>query len=53
MSLDQYKHFQERYDNTKPIRGRAVECRPIARRARDWEQVVKRYVVGASQSVLK
>ena len=45
MSLDMYKHFQERYDNTKPIRGRAVECRPIAKRSRDWEEVVKRYIV--------
>lgn len=45
MSLDQYKHFQERFDNTKPIRGRAVECKPIGKRSRDWEQVVKRWVV--------
>ena len=45
MSLDMYKHFKERYYNTKPIRGRAVECKPIAKRARDWEQVVKRYIV--------
>ena len=45
MSLDQYKHFQERFDNTKPIRGRSVECRPIGKRSRDWEQVVKVFVV--------
>jgi len=45
MSLEMYKKFQERYDNTKPIRGRAVECKPISKRSRDWEQVVKRYVV--------
>lgn len=45
MSLDLYKHFQDRYDNTKPIRGRDVECRPISRRTRDWEQVVKRWSV--------
>ena len=45
MSLDQYKHFKERYENTKPIRGRATEVRPIAKRTRDWETVVKVYVV--------
>jgi hypothetical protein len=45
MSLDMYKHFQERFDSTKPIRGRAVECRPIAKRSRDWETVVKVFVV--------
>jgi len=45
MSLDMYKHFQQRYDSTKPIRGRAVEVRPIAKRTRDWETVVKVYVV--------
>ena len=45
MSLDKYNHFKDRYANTKPIQGRAVECRPIGQRRRDWEQVVKVYVV--------
>lgn len=45
MSLDLYSNFKDRYTNTSPIRGRTVECRPIAQRRRDWEQVVKRYVV--------
>lgn len=45
MSLDKYNHFKDRYTNTAPIRGRTVECRPIAQRRRDWEQVVKRYIV--------
>jgi len=45
MSLDQYTHFKQRYESTKPIRGRAVEVRPIAKRSRDWETVVKVYVV--------
>lgn len=45
MSLDKYKWFKDRYANTKPIRGRATEIKPIGQRRRDWEQVVKRWVV--------
>lgn len=45
MSLDKYNHFKDRFANTKPIQGRSVECRPIGQRRRDWEQVVKRYIV--------
>ena len=45
MSLSMFNNFKDRYHNTKPIRGRSVECRPIGKRARDWEQVVKRYIV--------
>lgn len=45
MSLSMYENFKNRYNNTKPIRGRATEVRPIGRRARDWEQVVKGYIV--------
>jgi len=45
MSLEKFNHFKDRYNNTKPIRGRATDIRPIAQRRRDWEQVVKRYVV--------
>ena len=45
MSLEKYNQFKDRYANTAPIRGRSVECRPIAQRRRDWEQVVKRYIV--------
>ena len=45
MSIKLYNEFKKRYDNTKPIRGRAVECRPISKRTRDWEEVVKRWVV--------
>jgi hypothetical protein len=45
MSLEKFEHFKQRYLNTKPIRGRATEVRPIAQRRRDWEQIVKRYVV--------
>jgi hypothetical protein len=45
MSLDKFENFKQRFINTKPIKGRAVECRPIGQRRRDWEQVVKRYIV--------
>ena len=45
MSLSLYNNFKDRYNNTKPIRGRATDIRPIAQRRRDWEQIVKRYIV--------
>jgi len=45
MSLSMFENFKNRFNNTKPIRGRSVECRPIGRRSRDWEQVVQRYIV--------
>jgi hypothetical protein len=45
MSLEKYNHFKDRFANTKPIKGRSTEIKPIGQRRRDWEQVVKRYVV--------
>jgi len=45
MSLEKFENFKQRFHATKPIKGRAVECRPIAQRRRDWEQIVKRYIV--------
>jgi hypothetical protein len=45
MSLDKYSHFKNKFDNTAPIRGRATEIKPIGQRRRDWETVVKVYVV--------
>ena len=45
MSLEKFEHFKNRYINTKPIRGRGTDVRPIAQRRRDWEQIVKRYIV--------
>lgn len=45
MSLSLYNNFKDRYHNTKPIKGRSTDIRPIAQRRRDWEQVVKRYIV--------
>lgn len=41
--LSGYEYYKNKYNNTKPIRGRSVECRPLGARHRDWEQVV-RYV---------
>ena len=45
MSIELYNKFKDRFTNTAPIRGRSVECRPISKRTRDWEQVVKRWAV--------
>lgn len=36
-----YGYFKQKYEETKPIRGRAVDVRPLGQRRRDWEQVVK------------
>ena len=36
-----YENFKRKYENTKPIRGRSVDVRPIGARRRDWEQVVR------------
>lgn len=42
MSLDRYKQWKQRYETTKPIRGRTVECRPWgSNRSRDWEEIVR------------
>lgn len=42
MSIRIYEQFKELYNSVKPIRGRAVEVRPINDRRRDWEQVICR-----------
>ena len=36
-----YDAMQNRFNNTKPIRGRAEDVRPIGERRRDWERIVK------------
>lgn len=41
MSINSYEFFEELYAGIKPIRGRAVEVRPIGKRSRDWEQVTR------------
>jgi hypothetical protein len=45
MSIEFYNKMKEKFNNTKPIRGRAVETKPIADRRRCWETVVKVWVV--------
>jgi len=40
MTIDFYKLYADRYNDTKPIRGRAEDVRPIGRRNRDWELLV-------------
>lgn len=36
-----YEDLKRKYENTKPIRGRSIDVRPIGERRRDWEQVVR------------
>ena len=40
MTIDLYAWYKHRYEDTKPIRGRAEDVRPIGKRSRDWELVV-------------
>jgi len=40
MSIRVYEQFKELYNSVKPIRGRAIEVRPIGDRRRDQEQVI-------------
>lgn len=42
MSIRVYEQFKELYNSVKPIRGRAIEVRPIGDRRRDQEQVICR-----------
>lgn len=42
MSIRLYESYKELFNETKPIRGRAVEVRPFGDRRRDWEQVIRR-----------
>lgn len=43
-----YEFYKQKWDNTKPIRGRSVDVRPIDkyRRYRDWETIEKRQING-------
>lgn len=36
-----YEWYKNKYETTKPIRGRAEDVRPVGKRNRDWELVVK------------
>lgn len=35
-----YKFYEEKYNKTKPIRGRSTDVRPIGERRRDWETII-------------
>jgi hypothetical protein len=37
--MNYYNHYKSLYESVKPIRGRAVNVRPIGKRRRDWETV--------------
>lgn len=39
--LNAYLNAKERYETTKPIRGRSEDIRPAGKRRRDWERIVK------------
>lgn len=41
MSIRRYEYLKNKYHNTTPIRGRAVECRPYGQRRDDWKEVVR------------
>jgi ribulose bisphosphate carboxylase small subunit len=36
-----YDYYKNLYESIKPIRGRSEEVKPLGKRTRDWEQVVK------------
>lgn len=40
-----YEQYKKAWHSIKPIRGRGIDVRPIGKRRRDWEQIVR--VVGA------
>jgi len=37
--MSNYNHYKSLYESIKPIRGRAVDVRPIDKRSRDWETI--------------
>ena len=39
MSKVSYEYYKKKFDEIKPIRGRAVDVRPIGKRYRDWEVI--------------
>lgn len=48
-----YKFYEIKYNNTKPIRGRSVEVRPIGQRRRDWETIISKDVEGGKSYTAK
>jgi hypothetical protein len=43
MTTKYYEIYQTKFNETKPIRGRSVDVRPIGDRRRDWEQIIELY----------
>lgn len=41
MSIERYNIMKSKYHDTKPIRGRGIDVRPIGERRRDWELIVQ------------
>ena len=41
MTIEMYEKMKEKYENTKPIRGRSVDIRPIGDRRKQNETIVK------------
>lgn len=39
MSTNLYEHYKKMFHDTKPIRGRDEDVRPIGNRRRDWERI--------------
>lgn len=42
MSDVTYKFYKDKFESTKPIRGRKEEIRPLGKRRRDWEQITRK-----------
>lgn len=47
---DWYSKYKKQWHDTKPIRGRAEDVRPIKNRRRDWEQLVRRVGADGTES---
>jgi len=50
MRTRDYEHYKARFNNTKPIRGRAFDVRPIGERRRDWETITQKKLLSGETS---
>jgi hypothetical protein len=50
MSMTSYEHYKNLWEAVKPIRGRAVDIRPIGERRRDFEQVTRNQLASGEYS---
>lgn len=37
-----YEFYKNKWETTKPIRGRSEEIRPVGKRRRDWEKIIRK-----------